>query len=72
MLADSPHGLGSPGASRGGFQSDGSHQRPWRLSLVLAGSLQTAYEKHSPSGAHFQQLVSKPQQKVYEGFKFYS
>lgn len=72
VLAGSSHGLGSPGGSRGGFQSDESHQRLWRLSLVLAGSLQTAYEKQSPSDVHFQQLGSKPQQKVYEGFKFYS
>lgn len=60
MLADSSYGLGSPGGFDG-FQSDENDQRLWRLLLVLAGSLQTAYEKHSPSGAHFQQLVSKPQ-----------
>lgn len=31
VLADSSDGLGSPGGSRDGFQSDESHQRLWRL-----------------------------------------
>lgn len=50
VLADSSHGLGSPGRSRSGFQSDfqwlpESHQRLWRSSLILTGFLQIAYEK---------------------------
>lgn len=30
------------------------------------------HEKKSPSGAHFQQLASKPQQELRERFNFYS